>query len=104
MSDLSKKRPYQRVTDAMEGVDDTLRETILYPNRGSVLGISEGDDFLVFTHAFDHDEKGQQARQIWIDNEVETLLAILEVAHRALTRMSVDARPINIDVEEMFGA
>jgi 2'-5' RNA ligase len=81
-----KKTPYERVSDAMHGVDDTMRDILTYPSRNTVLGISEADYHLVLSSANSHDD-GEDTQVIWINTDnIETLEALQESISRVLSR------------------
>lgn len=84
-----KKTVFERVTDAMHGIDDTMRDIVVYPTNTDVLGISEGDDFLVLSYATKLEED-KPVQQIWINavDEIEPLLALQESIARLLDRVA----------------
>ena len=88
MTEQSKKKTvYERVVASMHGVDDTRRDTVVYPGRGDVLGISEGEDVLVLTYASEHDD-GEHPQVVWINTEnVDALHALQEAITRVLARV-----------------
>lgn len=88
MSEL-KKTVYERVVDVMHGIDDTVRDTIVYPTNHDVVGISEGDDFLVLTYATKLEED-QPVQQVWINasKELEPLQALAEAILRVTARVN----------------
>ena len=82
-----KKTVYERVVSHMHGIDDTIRDTIVYPSRDTVIGISEGEDMLVLTGASNHDDGGHP-QMIWINTEhVDALRALQEAITRVLARV-----------------
>jgi len=85
MSD--KKTPYERVVASAHGIDDTIRDTFVYPNNSDILGISERDDALVLTYATKHDDGGYP-QMIWINTDyVDALYALQEAITRVLARV-----------------
>jgi len=81
-----KKLPYEFVADAMHGVDDTIRDTIVYPDNHNVVGISEGEDFLVLSHKSSLDEE-KSVQQIWINTDnPDAVVALYEACQRLLLR------------------
>jgi len=83
------KTAYERVADSMHGVDDTLRDTIVYPSNWEVLGISEGEKSLALSYANQHDEVGT-AQMIWINTDnIEALEALQESITRVLERVKL---------------
>lgn len=79
--------PFERVTRAMGGVDDTIRDTIVYPDGSSVLGLTECEDQLVLTYASKHDD-AEHPQMIWIN--LAALLTLTEAGMRILTRKGLD--------------
>jgi hypothetical protein len=81
-----QKTPYERVASAMHGIDDTNRDCIVYPSRSDVVGISEGEDFVVFSHASVHDD-GRTTQMVWINAEsIDALEAVQDAITRVLDR------------------
>jgi hypothetical protein len=79
-----KKTVYERVVASMHGIDDTIRDTIVYPDNRSVVGISESEDQLVLTYASKHDDGGHP-QMIWINTEhLDALHAVQEAISRVL--------------------
>ena len=84
MSD--KKTVYERVVASAHGVDDTIRDTFVYPNSSDVLGISECDDALVLTYASKHDDGGHP-QVVWINTDnIDAMEALQESVTRVLDR------------------
>jgi hypothetical protein len=84
---MPTKSIYERVSDAVHGVDDTLRDTFVYPSNRAVLGISETEDSLVLSFASEHDD-GVSTQQIRINTDnIDALLALQESISRILGRV-----------------
>ena len=94
MNEPTRKTPYTRVADAIHSIDDTMRDTIVYPSRSTVLGISELDNQLVLSFASTHDGDGPDATQvIWISTEdLEAMGALREAVNRSIARAAEKAQ------------
>ena len=80
-----KKSAYKEVTDAMEGIDDTRRDTVVYPDIDTVLGICECDEYLVLFSKNALDE--QPVQMIWLNVKDPDELDALEVLQDAIYRV-----------------
>jgi len=84
------EQPFARVAHSMHGIDDTIRETIVYPNPHTVLGISEGDDFIVL-HSATSDAPDEPVQVIWIDineHNPSAAISLFGVLRNILTKHS----------------
>jgi hypothetical protein len=85
-----KRTPYQRVAEQMHGHDDSIRDTIVYPSNSEVLGISEGEDFLILSHASSHDD-GESTQVVWINtDDPAALFALQEAISRVIARVVIE--------------
>lgn len=74
---------FQKVARAAEFVDDTVRDTLVHPDRDAVLAICEGEDFVTLCYATGNDPD-EKVQFIWLSNDRDTLLSLRESIDRVL--------------------